>query len=196
MKRSISLLLALVTALSLSACSRKDDRDNSSSSGSSSSSSSSTVENRDMLAEGKSLQSIIEEISAGFESGAVYQPEEVNAELIRTRYGLSDTMVDDYYGIYSTADGYTDQIVAVRAKPVMLEDVKRTLEKYRDDLAEQFKDKNENYAYDRIKNAQVYTRGDYAFLIAVNSLTPGSTATPMFDEDNKLVTEIINKSFL
>lgn len=60
----------------------------------------------------------------------------------------------------------------------MLEDVKRTLEKYRDDLAEQFKDKNENYAYDRIKNAQVYTRGDYAFLIAVNSLTPGSTATP------------------
>lgn len=48
------------------------------------------------------------------------------------------------------------------------------------------------YAYDRAKNMQIITRGNYAFLVAVNSLEADSTTVPLFDSENKLVTEIIN----
>ena len=196
MKKKSALLLALLVAIGpLSACRTREEMENSSSS-SSSSQSSSVADNKDMLLEGKSLRSIVDDVVAGFESGAVYNPGMIDADMIRTRYGLADTQVEDYYGLYSLADNYPDQFVAIKARPGMVDEVVRTLEQYRDNLAAQFENNNENYAYDRIRNAQVYTRGDYAFLIAVNSLTPDSTMVPVFEDDNRLVTEIINKSFM
>ena len=186
MKKNIALLLALLVAIvPLSACRTREEMENSSSS-SSSSQSSSVADNKDMLLEGKSLRSIVDDVVAGM----------IDADMIRTRYGLADTQVEDYYGLYSLADNYPDQFVAIKARPGMVDEVVRTLEQYRDNLAAQFENNNENYAYDRIRNAQVYTRGDYAFLIAVNSLTPDSTMVPVFEDDNRLVTEIINKSFM
>jgi hypothetical protein len=119
----------------------------------------------------------------------------VTDTVLRDRYGLTTDQVADYYGYYSTADGYSDNLLAVEAKPGQIDSVKKTLEKYREDLMTAMEKSGIGYAYDRAKNMQIITRGNYAFLVAVNSLEADSTTVPLFDSENKLVTEIINKSF-
>ena len=143
----------------------------------------------------KSLSSIIESIRDEFSTGGVYEPAEVDDTVLRERYGLSDEEVADYYGYYSSVDGYADTLLAVRARPGMVDQVAETLTEYRDKLAASLEQSGAAHAYERAKNALVLTRGDYAFLVAVNSLDPDSTEVPLFDSENKLVTEIINKSF-
>ena len=54
--------------------------------------------------------------------------------VLRDRYGLTTDQVADYYGYYSTADGYSDNLLAVEAKSGQIDSVKKTLEKYREDL--------------------------------------------------------------
>ena len=151
--------------------------------------------NGDQLLENRSLQSIIEDIQAEFETGGIYQPGQVTDTVLRDRYGLTTDQVADYYGYYSTADGYSDNLLVVEAKPGQIDSVKKTLEKYREDLMTAMEKSGIGYAYDRAKNMQIITRGNYAFLVAVNSLEADSTTVPLFDSENKLVTEIINKSF-
>lgn len=82
-----------------------------------------------------------------------------------------------------------------RPEPGQIDAVKRALEMYREDLMAAMEKNGIGYAYDRARNMQVITRGNYAFLVAVNSLEADSTTVPLFDSENKLVAEIINKSF-
>ena len=186
MKRYAALLLTAALVTSLTACNWDKNMD-SSSSGELSSSSGSGMD--------RSLQSIIEDIQAEFETGGIYQPGQVTDTVLWDRYGLTTDQVADYYGYYSTADGYSDNLLAVEAKPGQIDSVKKTLEKYREDLMTAMEKSGIGYAYDRAKNMQIITRGNYAFLVAVNSLEADSTTVPLFDSENKLVTEIINKSF-
>lgn len=199
MKRYAALLLTAALVTSLTACNWDKNMD-SSSSGELSSSSGSGMErsmpmNGDQLLENRSLQLIIEDIQAEFETGGIYQPGQVTDTVLRDRYGLTTDQVADYYGYYSTADGYSDNLLAVEAKPGQIDSVKKTLEKYREDLMTAMEKSGIGYAYDRAKNMQIITRGNYAFLVAVNSLEADSATVPLFDSENKLVTEIINKSF-
>ena len=195
-KRYAALLLTAVLAPSLTACSWQkapDDREPSASSGSG-------VERSmpmegDRLLEDRSLQAIIEDIQAQFETGGIYRPARVTESVLRDRYGLADDQVEDYYGYYSTADGYADNLLAVKARAGQIDAVKRALEMYREDLMAAMEKNGIGYAYDRARNMQVITRGNYAFLVAVNSLEADSTTVPLFDSENKLVAEIINKSF-
>lgn len=149
----------------------------------------------DRLLEDRSLQAIIEDIQAQFETGGIYRPARVTESVLRDRYGLADDQVEDYYGYYSTADGYADNLLAVKARAGQIDAVKRALETYREDLMAAMEKNGIGYAYDRARNMQVITRGNYAFLVAVNSLEADSTTVPLFDSENKLVAEIINKSF-
>ena len=142
-----------------------------------------------------SLASIIDSIREEFSTGGVYEPAEVDDTVLWERYGLSGEDVADYYGFYSTADGYADTLLAVRARPGMADQVAETLTEYRDKLAASLEQSGVGHAYERAKHALVLTRGDYAFLVAVNSLDPDSAEAPLFDSENRLVTEIINKSF-
>ena len=195
-KRYAALLLTAVLAPSLTACSwqkASDAREPSASSGSG-------VERSmpmegDRLLEDRSLQAIIEDIQAQFETGGIYRPARVTESVLRDRYGLADDQVEDYYGYYSTADGYADNLLAVKARAGQIDAVKRALEMYREDLMAAMEKNGIGYAYDRARNMQVITRGNYAFLVAVNSLEADSTTVPLFDSENKLVAEIINKSF-
>lgn len=195
-KRYAALLLTAVLAPSLTACSWQkvpDAREPSASSGSG-------VERSmpmegDRLLEDRSLQAIIEDIQAQFETGGIYRPARVTESVLRDRYGLADDQVEDYYGYYSTADGYADNLLAVKARAGQIDAVKRALEMYREDLMAAMEKNGIGYAYDRARNMQVITRGNYAFLVAVNSLEADSTTVPLFDSENKLVAEIINKSF-
>ena len=140
-------------------------------------------------------QAIIEDIQAQFETGGIYRPARVTESVLRDRYGLADDQVEDYYGYYSTADGYADNLLAVKTRAGQIDAVKRALEMYREDLMAAMEKNGIGYAYDRARNMQVITRGNYAFLVAVNSLEADSTTVPLFDSENKLVAEIINKSF-
>ena len=195
-KRYAALLLTAVLAPSLTACSWQkapDVREPSASSGSG-------VERSmpmegDRLLEDRSLQAIIEDIQAQFETGGIYRPARVTESVLRDRYGLADDQVEDYYGYYSTADGYADNLLAVKARAGQIDAVKRALEMYREDLMAAMEKNGIGYAYDRARNMQVITRDNYAFLVAVNSLEADSTTVPLFDSENKLVAEIINKSF-
>ena len=195
-KRYAALLLTAVLAPSLTACSWQkapDAREPSASSGSG-------VERSmpmegDRLLEDRSLQAIIEDIQAQFETGGIYRPARVTESVLRDRYGRADDQVGDYYGYYSTADGYADNLLAVKARAGQIDAVKRALEMYREDLMAAMEKNGIGYAYDRARNMQVITRGNYAFLVAVNSLEADSTTVPLFDSENKLVAEIINKSF-
>ena len=143
----------------------------------------------------RSLQAIIEDIQAQFETGGIYRPARVTESVLRDRYGLADDQVEDYYGYYSTADGYADNLLAVKARAGQIDAVKRALEMYREDLMAAMEKNGIGYAYDRARNMQVITRGNYAFLVAINSLEADSTTVPLFDSENKLVAETINKSF-
>ena len=51
-----------------------------------------------------------------FSTGGVYEPAEVDDTVLRERYGLSDEEVADYYGYYSSVDGYADTLLAVRGQ--------------------------------------------------------------------------------
>ena len=168
MKRYAALLLTAALVTFLTACNWNEDMD-SSSSGDMSSSSDSGMErsmpmNGDQLLENRSLQSIIEDIQAEFETGGIYQPGQVTDTVLQDRYGLTGDQVADYYGYYSTADGYSDNLLAVQARPGQIDSVKKTLEKYREDLMAAMEKSGIGYAYDRARNMQIITRGDYAFL--------------------------------
>lgn len=195
MKRYMAVLLTLALTVSMTACSRDREEDRSSSGEMSSSSGMERMVTGDQLVEGRSLQSIIEEIQDEFSTGGIYEPGQVTDTVLKDRYGLDTAQIADYYGYYSTADGYADNLLAIEAKPGQIDSVRRALEEYRDDLMMQLETSGIGYAYERAKNAQIITRGNYAFLVAVNSLDPDSTEVPLFDSENKLVTEIINKSF-
>ena len=199
MKRYAAMLLTAALVTSLTACNWDKNMD-SSSSGELSSSSGSGMErsmpmNGDQLLENRSLQSIIEDIQAEFETGGIYQPGQVTDTVLWDRYGLTTDQVADYYGVSC------DYLLGRSADrsgltlSVEIDSVKKTLEKYREDLMTAMEKSGIGYAYDRAKNMQIITRGNYAFLVAVNSLEADSTTVPLFDSENKLVTEIINKSF-
>ena len=92
MKRYAALLLTAALVTSLTACNWDKNMD-SSSSGELSSSSGSGMErsmpmNGDQLLENRSLQSIIEDIQAEFETGGIYQPGQVTDTVLRDRVWL------------------------------------------------------------------------------------------------------------
>lgn len=97
MKRYAALLLTAALVTSLTACNWDKNMD-SSSSGELSSSSGSGMErsmpmNGDQLLENRSLQSIIEDIQAEFETGGIYQPGQVTDTVLWDRYGLTTDQV-------------------------------------------------------------------------------------------------------
>ena len=117
----------------------------------------------DRLLEDRSLQAIIEDIQAQFETGGIYRPARVTESVLRDRYGLADDQVEDYYGYYSTADGYADNLLAVKARAGQIDAVKRALEMYREDLMAAMEKNGIGYAYDRARNMQVITRATTHF---------------------------------
>lgn len=173
--RILTTLLALtIVATSFVACSAPADNNGSSS----------TTSPGTTLKSDASLEGIVTKIN---DEIGLQMPTPVDDTALTDFFHLSSDMVEEYYGLFAMVMTSSDNVVAVKATPGKVEDVKAALEKRKEDVEGSF----EMYLPDQYEKAQtgkVIVKGDYVFLLILGDYEKGL--------DNEMVkTEEIIDSF-
>lgn len=200
-KIAVSLLAVLMAATVLTGCFGGNENSSSSGSSDTSSSASSTMNE---LMEGTSLEKLVGEVNKAFKEtfadiegveGAVMMPMTLDEQVLKDQYGLTMDQVEEYYGEFSMSMTNSDVLVAIKAKPGKIDEVKAALEKRKADLEAQFEQYPVNGSYERAKASKVYVRGDYAFLIGVGVMPVDPEANPEFEKQVQQAQDVIDKLF-
>lgn len=201
-KIAVTILAALMATSALSGCFGGDGNSSSSSSMPSSSSEPSSTSSSgiastvEALIDGTTLEHVVAEVHKAFgENGAIAMPGKLDDQVLKDQFGINPEDVEEYYGEYSMVNTNSDVLVAIKAKPGKVDEVKTALEKRKADLETQFEQYPVNGSYDRAKAAKVYVRGDYVFLIGVGVLPEDADANPEFDKQVQKAQDTIDKFF-
>lgn len=127
--------------------------------------------------------------------GEDYSPNmELSEDEIEEKFGLSYDMYDEIYAEGSMMDTSADIFIAVKAKTGMEDEVATALETYRSDL-----ENNTSYDanVDKIKSAEVYTNGDYVFLmiLGADEFTDDGDYSEKFTEQAKKGIDALDNLF-
>lgn len=171
MKQKISILFsALIITASFTACSSSNNESSLSSSTESSETESSKDESSDILEESStmndySLEDYAKSVKETYDTD--YIPDmEISEEDFSEKFGLSTDMYDEIWGEGSTLPENPDVFIAVKAKSESVEEVETALENYRQELLTSTEFESH---VDKISASQVYTNGDYVFLMILGA---------------------------
>ena len=108
---------------------------------------------------------------------------------------LDSTVYDEYAGAVAGIMLRSDALFAVKAKEDKVEAVQQALEKRLVDITAQFEFYPVSGSYDRAKAGEVYTKGNYVFLIIVGDFDPDVEGTAVYDADVQMTKETIDSMF-
>lgn len=172
----ISVLTLAIAASSFVACSNTPANNNASSS-----EATQTIS----LKEGSTLEDIVNKIN---EDIGIQMASPIDETLLTDLFHISSDMIEEFSGLFAMVMVSSDNVLAVKAAPGKIEDVKAALEQRKTDVEESFA----QYLPDQYEKAQagkVLTKGDYAFLIIAGDYEKG------FDKEIEKAEEIINSFF-
>lgn len=163
----ISILLTIITFVPLTGCTNN------------------TATSSIALKNGVTLQSIVDDIETAI---PLQMPAPVDETTLNDLFHIDPTSIEEYAGKFSMTMTSSDNVVAVKAKPGKVDDVKAALEKRKEDLITSFS----QYFVDQLEKAQlgkVIQKGDYIFLIIAGDAEKG------LDKEMATAENIINNSF-
>lgn len=158
MKKLFTLALAAVMALSLVACGGK-------------------TETKVALKDGTALADVFTAVDEKFTetygegATAVAMGMPIDEAFLTDFLELGSDTYEEFAGSMSMSMTNSDAFFAVKAKEGKLDAVKAALEKRIEGLRAQYEMYPVSGSYDRAKAAEVYVKGDYAFLICVGVLS-------------------------
>ncbi|MDE7251482.1 MAG: DUF4358 domain-containing protein [Acetatifactor sp.] len=184
MKKWIMMLCVGILALGLTACGNRKDADTGSESGGSSLQESmgvqgnvgageSTVEDigpggagedvgEDAGGWSEEMQSLRDAVAA--ELGDDYWPNmEMPAEILKSQYGLTEDMYEDYMGEMPMMSAHVDTLLIVKAKEGQADEVKGILEDYRINLLKDSMQYPMNMG--KVQASKVDSEGDYVYFV-------------------------------
>ncbi|MFV0497744.1 MAG: DUF4358 domain-containing protein [Candidatus Fimivivens sp.] len=182
MKKVLSLFLAAVFMLSVTACGGQKNV-------------SGTIK------DDKSLQDVFDTIDAKFnekydyEYGAVTMKMPVDDKYLSDFADLDASAYDEYAGGVSMSMTNSDALFAVKAKEGKVEVVQQALEKRLADITAQYEFYGVNGSYDRAQAGEVYVKGNYVFLIIVGVMPSQSKGNADFAADVQLTKDTIDGMF-
>ncbi len=153
------------------------------------------------LKEGETVQSLLEGVDKKFAEkyGADYQAVAmgmpVDDAYLSDFLSLDTSAYDEYAGNVSMSMTNSDAFFVVKAKEGKVEAVQQALEKRLSDLKAQYEFYPVSGSYDRAMAGEVYTKGNYVFLIVVGILDDVDAETPDFSDDVKMTKEAIDQFF-
>lgn len=184
MKKWMMVLCVGMLALGLTACGNRKDADTGSGSGESSLQESTGVQGNvgagqstvEDLAPGgagedvgedaggwsEEMQALRDAVAA--ELGDDYWPNmEMPAEILKSQYGLTEDMYEDYMGEMPMMSAHVDTLLIVKAKEGQADEVKGTLEDYRINLLKNSMQYPMNMG--KVQASKVDSEGDYVYFV-------------------------------
>ncbi len=182
MKKILSLALAVVFLLTATACGSQKNAPGT-------------------IKDDKSLQDVLDAVDAKFNEkyegdyGAVPMKMPIDDQYLADFAELDSTVYDEYAGAVAGIMLRSDALFAVKAKEDKVEAVQQALEKRLVDITAQFEFYPVSGSYDRAKAGEVYTKGNYVFLIIVGDFDPDVEGTAVYDADVQMTKETIDSMF-
>ncbi|MHC1749736.1 MAG: DUF4358 domain-containing protein [Cellulosilyticaceae bacterium] len=158
----ISILLTAITFVPLTGCTNH------------------TATSSIALKTGVTLQSIVDDIEIAI---PLQMPAPLDETTLNDLFHIDPTSIEEYAGKFSMTMTSSDNVVAVKAKPGKVDEVKAALEKRKEDLITSFS----QYLVDQL--GKVIQKGDYIFLIIAGDAEKG------LDKEMAAAEDIINNSF-
>lgn len=137
------------------------------------------------LKDGVTLETIVADIETAV---PLQMPAPVDETTLNDLFHIDPNNIEEYAGKFSMTMTSSDNVIAVKAKPGKVEDVKTSLEQRKTDVINSFS----QYLPDQLEKAQagkVIQKGDYVFLIIVGDYEKG------YDNEVATVEGIINNAF-
>lgn len=103
--------------------------------------------------------------------------------------------VEEIAGGVSMSMTNSDAFFAVKAKEGKAEEIAQAFQKRLDDLVAQYEFYPVSGSYERAQAGEVYTKGDYVFLIVVGVLENVEDESPDFSGDVQMTKEVIDSMF-
>lgn len=152
MKKIIPLLLLTGILLTIFGCSSKSKTPISS-------------EAQEILREGETLQSIVEQIAQRIE---IQSPGEINGDVLKEIYHIPLNYVDDFYGVISLINFSADNVIIVKAKDNRIDDVIESLNTRKQDVIANMHLPTE---MKKAEEGVVVSRGNYIMLFIGGKIT-------------------------
>ncbi len=184
MKRIFAAIFAALSVFSFAACSNKNDGPQ-----------------PGTLKEGETLQSVLEAVDGKFaekygtDYSAVMMGMPIDDTYLSDFLALDSSTYDEYAGSVSMSMTNSDAFFVVKAKEGQLETVQQALDKRLSDIKAQYEFYPVNGSYDRAMAGEVYTKGNYVFLIVVGVMDDTAEETPDFSDDVQMTKETIDSFF-
>lgn len=123
------------------------------------------------------LEQITQDISAKMD---IAMPTQLDEQNLTELFNLKSDQIEKFSGVFSMTMTDADTIIAIMAKNGNASVIKNAYNKRIEDIKNSLV-KNFDTEYEKVEKANIYTKGDYVFLI--------------ISENNKEVQNIINKYF-
>lgn len=110
-------------------------------------------------------------------------PADLDEQALKEMMKVDLANVEEYAGAYSMSMTNSDHLIGILAKEGQVDKVQADLEQRKADLEAQYETYDVNGSYVRAQAAQVYTVGNYVFLICIGVMPDDPDAPLEFDKD-------------
>lgn len=121
-------------------------------------------------------QTAVEEIYASLKD---YEADKLTSWRLKEALGIADADLKEYYGKISKPEEGLADVMIIRPKEDLREDVQLALSKYKEKRMSEFEDYDILDAYSIAQNAVIYDQGDYIILLM---LADNDAARDIIDE--------------
>lgn len=148
------------------------------------------------LKSGITLVAVMEKVNNQFPTyGAVYQPQEIDAQILRDEFKIETELIDEFCGERSLNRESSDCFLIIKTKPETTQQVADMLESYKNEQMAMFSRDNEYSSYQRLGAAQIYVKKGYVFYICVGILNEKTDPQPYYQIDVNTVKSVIDSVF-
>lgn len=120
-------------------------------------------------------------------------PTDLDETAMKEKMGITTDMVEDYKGQIAGIMNNCDMLVVVKAKDGKVEDVKKALEKAKEDQIAQFETYPVMGNDKRLEASKVLVEGNYVALVMVGIMPEGAEENMDFTEDVKIAEDTFMK---